>query len=512
VALQSDGKILVSGTVSGGSICDFALVRYNTDGSLDASFGNLGRVITPIGSGDDAMRHLVLQADGKIVVSGVTYNASGSDFALVRYHGEDGRLDTSFNGTGKVITSIGPSYDSAGVVALQSDGKLVVAGDTSNGGQSDFAVVRYVTNGSLDTSFGGTGKIVTNLGGNEQVTNLAVQADGKIIVVGISRKAANTSEIAIVRYLADGSLDLAFNGTGTVFTQIGVLDAPTGVAVQPDGKLVVGGFSSHTEDASSAFVLVRYHPNGSLDLSFGAAGTGKVITSIGSFSVCSSIALQSDGKIVAAGHSVDRFALARYLADGNLDTTFNGTGIVTTSIGTSWGSQVALQNDGRIVLAGTAQIGTKYVLVVARYEGGPFTPYEQWKVAQLGNVNAPDTSNSDGDAYVNLTEYGLVLGPTEYSAGPAGGRFAYADGERLRMIFTRDPARNDVTIEAEAADDMAGPWTVVASSVFGAPMSGAGYVGGDSAGAGLKTVEVRDVFNVGDPAHPRRYLRLRVRR
>jgi hypothetical protein len=131
-------------------------------------------------------------------------------------------------------------------------------------------------------------------------------------------------------------------------------------------------------------------------------------------------------------------------------------------------------------------------------------------VANLGNVNAPDTGNPDADAYNNLAEYGLVLSPTTFSAGPVSGRFTYPGGDRLRIVLTRDPARNDVTIEVQGADDLAGPWTTLASSVLGAVTTGAGYYSGDSAGPGLKTVEVRDLYNIGDPAHPRRFLRLQV--
>lgn len=136
--------------------------------------------------------------------------------------------------------------------------------------------------------------------------------------------------------------------------------------------------------------------------------------------------------------------------------------------------------------------------------------YSQWKLANFNDLDAPDLGNADNDAYANLAEYGLVLSPAAFSTGPVGERPAYPEGDRLRIIFTRDPARNDVTIEAQAADDLAGPWATIASSVLGAATTGAGYYGGESAGPGLKTVEVRDVFNIGNPAHPHRFLRLQV--
>jgi hypothetical protein len=138
----------------------------------------------------------------------------------------------------------------------------------------------------------------------------------------------------------------------------------------------------------------------------------------------------------------------------------------------------------------------------------------EWRQIHFGTTSdtgdAANTANPDGDAYLNLAEYGLVLVPTAFSAGPVGERFTYPEGDRLRIVFNRDPARSGVTIEVLAADGLAGPWTPIAGSVLGAETIGPGYYSGDGAGPGLKTVEVRDLYNLDDPAHPRRFLRLRV--
>ncbi len=187
MAIQIDGKIVVAGQSGNGSNHDFAVVRYNGDGSLDSSFNGTGKVITPIGNGDDNGNSVAIQSDGKIVVAGSSYNGSNHDFAIARYN-SDGTLDTSFNGTGKLTTPVGSSDDYGYSVAVQSDGKIVVAGESFvTGSNLDFSVVRYNPNGSLDLSFNGTGKVITDVGGSGDFeTSMAIQSDGKIVVVGYS--------------------------------------------------------------------------------------------------------------------------------------------------------------------------------------------------------------------------------------------------------------------------------------------------------------------------------------
>jgi uncharacterized delta-60 repeat protein len=153
VAIQSDGKIVAAGSSKNGSNYDFALARYNTDGTLDTNFGTGGKVITAIGSSTDVAESVAIQSDGKIVAAGFSNNGSNNDFALVRYN-TNGTLDTTFDSDGKVTTAIGSANDAAYSVAIQSDGKIVAAGFSNNGSNNDFALVRYNTNGSLDTSFG----------------------------------------------------------------------------------------------------------------------------------------------------------------------------------------------------------------------------------------------------------------------------------------------------------------------------------------------------------------------
>ena len=188
VAIQSDSKIVVAGPSHNGSYYDFALVRYNADGSLDTTFDVDGKAITHVGSSwyDDYAESVAIQSDGKIVVAG-TARVFMDDFAVVRFN-SDGSLDTSFDPVehdGKVITDINDSSDKGYSVAIQSDGKIVVAGDSFNGSDDDFAVVRYNVDGSLDTGFDNDGKLVTPIGSSsEEAQSVAIQSDGMIVAAG----------------------------------------------------------------------------------------------------------------------------------------------------------------------------------------------------------------------------------------------------------------------------------------------------------------------------------------
>jgi uncharacterized delta-60 repeat protein len=327
VAIQADGKIVAAGgTAPEGFCCQFALARYNTDGSLDASFG-VGGKVTTIFAGDSRAFAVAIQADGKIVAAGGRSDPFVTDFALARYNA-DGSLDTSFGTGGKVTTDFS-GFDQASRVAVQEDDKIVAVG--TGGPNNDFALTRYNTDGSLDTSFGTGGKVTTDFGGFDGASGLAIQGDAKIIAAG---RGGFFTVFALARYNTDGSLDTTFDGDGMVTTQFfgENIESAAGVAIQTNGKIVVAGSVFSTFDPS--FALARYNINGSLDTSFGAGG--KVTTDFGDPSevgvLCPSarkdcsedtaknVAIQSDGKIVAVGGAGPCtppciFALARYLGD-----------------------------------------------------------------------------------------------------------------------------------------------------------------------------------------------------
>jgi uncharacterized delta-60 repeat protein len=368
VALQPDGKIVAAGKSFNGS--DVAVVRYTANGALDSSFGSGGKVSTPVGTGTDEGNAVAVQPDGKIVVAGEASNGTNNDVAVVRYK-PDGSLDTSFGSGGIVMTPVGASDDGASSVALQPDGKIVVAG-TSRTSQDNFAVVRYTTTGALDGTFGTGGTVVTPLGSGADAAAMALQPDGKIVLAGGAAGATGT-DFALVRYTATGALDGSFGSGGKVTTSFSPgLDEALGVALQPDGKIVAGGLAS---PAGDDFALARYNQSGSLDASFGSGG--KVTTDVtpGRFDVGRSVALQPDGKIVLAGltegASPEDFAVARYEPDGSLDGSFGagGTAVTDPSPGhINEAHAVVVQPDGQILVAGRMDNpNSNFVLV--RYLG-----------------------------------------------------------------------------------------------------------------------------------------------
>jgi uncharacterized delta-60 repeat protein len=354
LALQPGGKIVAAGFAATGANHDFTVLRYEANGNLDSSFDSDGIMTTDFGAEDQA-RSLALQSDGKIVVAGSVSIFSASnpvrDISLARYN-PNGSLDSSFGSGGKVITDFGGGSE-ARAVALQHDGKILVAGSASSSSAAEddlFSIFRYNADGRLDTSFGtlrNVGTVVTNLGGEDVALALAFQPDGKIVLAGAT--AISFGNFSLARYSADGQLDPGFGAAGRVITSMSSNSSARGVAVQPDGKIVVTGLSS------GDFTLVRYNPDGSLDSGFGSAG--KVITDFGGPDFSFAIALQPDGKIVVAGSSFFDFALARYDSGGSLDMSFGSGGKATASItGSEQAFAMALQPDGKIVLAGVTSV------------------------------------------------------------------------------------------------------------------------------------------------------------
>lgn len=369
VALQIDGKIVVTGLISIDSSYDIALARYDGDGSLDTTFGTGGKVTTDFGV-EDRGNAVAVQKDGKIVVAGSSCSAySICDFALARYN-SDGSLDTGFGSGGKVTTGFSNSNNVGNAIAMQKDGKIVVAGYSAAAAPAyDFALARYNSDGSLDTGFGTGGKVTTDFGGGEDTGySVAVQANGKIVVVGYSDSSYPAVDFGLARYNSDGSLDTGFGTGGKVTTDFGGVDFGYSVALQTDGKIVVAGKAGEP----NTFALARYNNNGSLDMSFGVGG--KVTTEFGGVWTAQSVVLQTDGMIVAAGYGRWGFYLARYNHDGSLDPSFGVGGKATTRFaGGAWSYAAVVQADGMVVVAGLA--GDPNTFALARYvAAAPPTP------------------------------------------------------------------------------------------------------------------------------------------
>ena len=310
ILLQPDGKILVAGS----SENDFALARYHSDGSLDTGFGTGGHVTTDLGRFHALSLDLALQSDGKILVSG--YGGEVPEFVLARYH-SDGAPDSTFGANGIVLTKIG-ELDFGYTVTVQPDGKIIVAGQSFIPQEGfSFALARYNRDGSLDASFG-TGGIVSTvfeIFSEAGISATLLQPDGKILAVGYSMLVFPFFNIALARYNSDGSLDSTFGVGGKVTTIFeGGDSVAIAAALRPDGRIVVAA-QYLTLDTGADFALARYNGDGSLDPSFGE--NGWISTDLGSEEdLVSAVLLQPDGKIVLAGSSHLDFALARYLPQG----------------------------------------------------------------------------------------------------------------------------------------------------------------------------------------------------
>jgi uncharacterized delta-60 repeat protein len=399
--LQPDGKIIIA-VRSFAHRGDFALIRYLPTGKIDIGFGTAGTVMTSA-SFPVAAVSLALQSHGKILVVGtpqITDGAMGfvipldvSDFCpgprdgrffVARYH-SDGRTDTSFAGEGLKVINIS-AFRAVTAFASQPDGKIVIGGEAD----CHFALARYDTQGNPDRTFGRDGVATSNLG-RGALSPLAVQPDGKIVGMGYAY-----DDLLTVRYNADGSVDSSFGTSGTVTVPLGDKAA---VSCQPDGKLVITG--SVYKEADPDFAVLRYHPNGTLDTSFGAGG---IITThysdIAGGDQCetaiprlpevfrgskgppplvlrdsaAAVLSQADGKILVAGTADYALALVRYHPDGSLDSGFGTDGTVTTRIGShpkvpDSALALALQPDGKIVVSGVANFGggSEYRVFLARY-------------------------------------------------------------------------------------------------------------------------------------------------
>jgi uncharacterized delta-60 repeat protein len=256
LVLQPDGKIVVAGTDFLNPERDFLLVRYNSDGSLDTSFDSDGWLTTDFGSDEDFGYAVMRQADGKIVVAG----SSAGDFALARYN-LDGSLDTDFDLDGKVTTDFFGGSDAGNAIALAPDGKILVAGSAMYLGTYDFALARYNLDGSLDASFGAeTGWVVTDFDvHNDFGYDIAVTREGKIVVAGQTWWEVDyqVSDFALARYHPDGSLDTSFGEDGRVTTDFSDYDVSSSLVLQPDGKIVVAGQIA-TTTYNWNFVVARY--------------------------------------------------------------------------------------------------------------------------------------------------------------------------------------------------------------------------------------------------------------
>ena len=379
LALQSDGKIIVAGDAVSGYAWGFALARYLSNGKLDSSFGTGGLALADFNTEPGAAYAVALQPDGKIVAAGKVFSETGvDDFGVARFN-TNGSLDTSFDGDGRQTIDFFSESDSAAALALQQDGKIVVGGTAEktelSGQYAYFALSRLNTNGSLDAAFGASGKTTLGFsvpGGDSREnigTDLLIQPDGKTVMAGASLSTGPSDYyyFALARFTTNGSLDSTFDGDGKVITEFSSYNSYANALVrQADGKLVVAGDSCHFNySGSCSFLLARYTTGGSLDTSFDT--DGKLSTALGNRSGAESLAYNaSTGTLLAGGWGETALsqdiAMARYTTTGSLDTSFDGDGklLVNRSGGNDNAYALALQTDGKVIAAGRSYSGLSY--------------------------------------------------------------------------------------------------------------------------------------------------------
>jgi uncharacterized delta-60 repeat protein len=379
VAIQQDGKIILAGESFGPNFHHhFALARYNTNGSLDSQFGTHGIVTTDLKPSSEHGHSVVIQPDGKIIVGGDAYIGSDLRFALARYK-TDGSMDSSFGTNGLVITAL-QSQDHGYSVALQSDGRIVLAGHSWEEGktETDFALARYKTDGTVDNSFGNAGLVITNVAGSEQGHSVSIQADGKILLGGYNGSIYGLArhDFVLARYHVDGNLDQTFGDSGRVATNVGWADVCYSIAIQPDGKILAAGKSQKYDQSDDDLMLTRYDTNGKLDDSFGDHGI--IVMDFGETSeYLSSVTSQPDGKIVAAGafgnNGKVSLAVVRFKPNGGMDSGFGINGRAITNFNAQvFGQDIAIQSDGKIVVAGASPPELAFAL--ARYNNDEALP------------------------------------------------------------------------------------------------------------------------------------------
>ncbi len=409
VFARPDGKIVVMGVMSNNNTDNFAIANYNNDGRLNLNFSDDGKLTTKIELA--AIYNAYLLHNGKFLIVG----ESDGNFAVARYN-IDGSLDTSFDKDGKLSTDIygysgdkGDHGDKALVVIEQSDGKLVVAGQQEHrvyegttyntslfgGGGSysesyndinGFGIARYNTDGSLDTSFSDNGMAYADFSGLNFATAIAIQPDGKIVTAGKSN-----NDFVLARFTSDGRLDGTFSGDGKVATTVGGAVQVYVVNVLDDGKILAVGVSDHN------LALVRYNSDGNLDTSFG--GDGVITSNLTGIKTLHNIAMQADGKFLATGTTNYNIVLVRYNADGSLDSGFSKDGIVITDVGT-WeeGNNIAVQKDGKILVTGISD--TNMALVRYNNDGSLDTSFNGITTTDTGKNIYGDVDNFKNDVLI----------------------------------------------------------------------------------------------------------------
>jgi uncharacterized delta-60 repeat protein len=450
LAVQGDGKIVAVGEMVVGGDAQFAVARYLPGGGLDPQFGISGMNFINFGGQEDAATAVAVQGDGKIVVAGFTLDQSGNaDFALVRLT-DSGGLDPDFGNMGRVTLDFAGGPDAATGVLLQGD-KILVGGGAVLNGPSDFALARFNADGSLDVGFGTGGKVTTDVVGlGDYIAGIALQSDGKIVAAGTADTSIVGGDFAVARYSANGGPDYTFGVKGVQRVDLGLEDKLDGLAIQADDRIVVVGATSN---APGSFELARLTADGFVDTSFGTNGTVFTDFSFGG-ARAESVAIQADGRIVVGGDGFDLgsgkavFVLARYSAGGLLDGSFGNGGHVRTAFpGALTAEALALQGDGKIVLAGSTDMGPSGDIALVRYENDHFQfAAPGYSVSENGGgitVTVQRTGGSTGTAAVVAAALGDTATAADFT--PVAVLLTFNSGETSKTFTI--PVNPDALVE-----------------------------------------------------------------
>lgn len=500
-AQQADGRLLiVGGTFTSQDDLDIAVLRLNTDGTLDGAFGTGGVATADFGGTFEEAYVLLLQGDGKMVAVGQSTDFSQFVIALARFNA-DGSVDATFGTNGRVTLDLGGTDDYALGAVLQPDGRIVVAGASDVNGDYDMAIARFNADGSLDTTFGTNGSVLVDSDGRHDQANwLTRQPDGKLIACGHGGPEpynALGSDMEAVRLNADGSLDVTFgtNGVATVVngTQLGMA---LGCAALSDGMTVLSGFSGSPGAADLA--LARLAGDGTLDTTFGSGGQSHL--DLGKTDIAQQVMLLSDGKLGVSGLTEDGddgdptdLFIARINADGTIDPTFGRNGVTIADFGSTGVSSdvfpggVFAQADGKLVAVGTA---FEEAIAIARVDPAG--------AGSIGVVGLVETSAAvaEGTASVVLTarRTGGSVGAIDIDVGFANGT-ALSPGDYTGtsvVLSWADGDTTDQTITIPITDD-----TVVESAEsFGVTLSTS------TAGLALAATEATITIDDTDVAPP----------
>lgn len=383
IAVQQDGKIVIAGFVNAGGGQDFLVTRYLTNGELDAGFGMNGIATFDGGTEADVAWDMVIQTDGKILLGGNVNNTNTTydDYALVRLN-PDGSPDNSFGNNGLVVTDIEGQWDNVYAMALQDDGKILLAGESYSLNFRRVCVCRYLPDGSLDNDFCCGGFAPFKIGmENDHPRDIAIQENGMYIIAGYFDDLSDQAFISRMDY--DGNLDNNFGINGTATLDIGGRDDRFNtVVIQPDGKILVGGMNG--EPGNWDYLFARYNSNGTLDLSFGSNGIMLINYSINDIAL--DMVLQDDNKILCTGGGY-QFELLRLNENGYPDQEFGDDGLVNTGFGNEYAfsRSLALQSDGKILVGGNVINNNEYDLAICRYhtEDNGSTPESEALIRDL---------------------------------------------------------------------------------------------------------------------------------